>query len=207
MIVATEQVVVSSLNATYPRDGSEPIIPVESIQLAPPAPLFASGSQGGTRFTLPILGNVAPDSTHSKGMPSSDMHGVRMRIEGLPHTPSKGGLRQRNLAVLSNTKQHDQKAHLSSMQVNQLAARNKKRSLAYYITTNPVIITDVEDELNDPSCPFGVNCMRVFSTIFLTLESGDDPGEVEAVIRNGIDISFADNTFFNVRMAVLSFEA
>ena len=128
------------------------------------------------------------------------MHGLRMRVEGLP----KGGLRHRNLAVLSKNKHH-QTPHLSSMQVNQLA--HNKRALAYYDpAANPVIISDVEDILDDPSCPFGINCMRVSSTIFLTLESGDDPAEVETVIRNGIQNSFSDNSFFNVSAVPLSFE-
>ena len=49
------------------------------------------------------------------------------------------------------------------------------RSLVYYTNLNPIIITDVEDVVDD-NCPDGVICMKVKSTILVTLEEGDIAG-------------------------------
>lgn len=74
-------------------------------------------------------------------------------------------------------------------------SQQASRSLVYYTTQNPVIITDVEDVF-DQACPPGINCMRVRSTIFVTIEEGDDAAEIESVLRGGFQDSLNDNSFF-----------
>jgi hypothetical protein len=68
----------------------------------------------------------------------------------------------------------------------------------YYTQTNPVVIADVEDVLSE-LCPSGYTCMRITTIVTVTLEEGDDPVEVEEVIRSGFEESIQDARFFEVR--------
>ena len=67
---------------------------------------------------------------------------------------------------------------------------------------NPVVITDIED-VNGQRCPFVLSCMRLSSTVSLTLEVGDDHQEIEAVIQNGLQASLNDGVFLNVSLCCL----
>jgi hypothetical protein len=67
----------------------------------------------------------------------------------------------------------------------------------YYTQTNPVVIADVEDVVE--LCPSGYTCMRITTIVTVTLEEGDDPAEVEEVIRSGFEESIQDASFFEVR--------
>ncbi|KAL9184563.1 hypothetical protein ACHAXT_012533 [Thalassiosira profunda] len=168
LIAATEATVVGILNATYPRDGSA------AEEAGPTNPGGFSGSGGGFQGK-------------SAEAPAS-MHGVRTRVDGAPHRQLKvQGEGPHSLHYWHNLKHREQRRLTSEKQ--------QHRSLAYYTQSNPAVITDVEDVV-DAACPFGINCMRVSSTVFVTLEEGDDPAEVEAVIRDGIQASFADASFF-----------
>lgn len=72
-----------------------------------------------------------------------------------------------------------------------------RRNLVYYTPTYPITITDVEDVL-DQACPAGVNCMRVFSTVKVVLEEGDNADAVENAITQGVAAAFSDGSFFQV---------
>lgn len=87
----------------------------------------------------------------------------------------------------------------SARKLLQQRDRNNHRHLVYYTDDNPVIITDVEDVV-DQACPPGQNCMRVMSTVFVVLEPGDDPAELTEVVRLRIEGSFNDGSFFEVSM-------
>lgn len=204
LVVATETVVVNTLNATYPRDGSVPPDQeqednVEAIgetsrfqvRVKIPGSISAKMS-GGQEQTMDQGEEAAPQEAKENNY----FHGARMRVEGLP---AGGGLR-RNLAALSNN--GPQSLHsLSQLQhqdTNQ--PHPSSRGLVFYTQDNPITITDVEDVLDDPSCPFSINCMKVSSNIFVTLETGDNPKEIEGVIRSGIQNSFSDASFFEVRL-------
>ena len=50
----------------------------------------------------------------------------------------------------------------------------------------------------DQACPEGINCMRVVSTIYVTLEEGDDADEIIDTIRSGFQASLQDASFFQV---------
>ncbi len=76
-------------------------------------------------------------------------------------------------------------------------SHRRSRSLVYYTQTNPVVIADVEDVLD--LCPSGYTCMRITTIVTVTLEEGDDPAEVEEVIRIGFEESIQDASFFEVR--------
>lgn len=167
LVSATEVVVVNVLNSTFPR--------VEDGAM------------------------VANSDAHSKQSPAvkkavktslSGMHGVRMRVDGLPSGP----LDRRGLAVLPSLTGY----HHAPDAGQQRIADSRHRSAVYYTQLNPVVITDVEDVL-DQACPPGINCMRVESTVYVTLEEGDDPEEVAGVIRYGFQNSLQDASFFEVR--------
>eukprot|EP00804_Cyclotella_cryptica_P020924 CCRYP_009258-RA/>CCRYP_009258-RA protein AED:0.03 eAED:0.03 QI:404/1/1/1/1/1/6/245/1277 len=70
-----------------------------------------------------------------------------------------------------------------------------RRNLVYYTPAYPVTITDVEDVL-DQACPAGVNCMRVFSTVKVVLEEGDNADAVDIAITQGVAAAFNDGSFF-----------
>ena len=112
-------------------------------------------------------------------MPPS-LRGVRFRVFGPLHKSNRRNLVQ--LDVASNNHQD---------------YSSRSRSLVYYTQLNPIVITDIEDVL-DQACPEGINCMRVLSTIYVTLEEGDDPVVVEQVILDGFQSSLQDASFFQV---------
>eukprot|EP00569_Conticribra_weissflogii_P014172 CAMPEP_0171416752 /NCGR_PEP_ID=MMETSP0880-20121228/40254_1 /TAXON_ID=67004 /ORGANISM="Thalassiosira weissflogii, Strain CCMP1336" /LENGTH=1064 /DNA_ID=CAMNT_0011935007 /DNA_START=483 /DNA_END=3678 /DNA_ORIENTATION=- len=88
--------------------------------------------------------------------------------------------------------ENDEERHRSRLLKNN---GRHARKLVYYTDEHPVIITDVEDVV-DQACPPGQNCMRVMSTVLVVLEEGDDPEEIAQVVRLRIEQSFNDGSFF-----------
>jgi hypothetical protein len=139
------------------------------------------------------------------------MNTVRIRVEGLPSAPLKAGLvggddpynHRRDLAVLSvpEGKPKSLRGYRQPLDKQQYLQKGY-RSLVYYTEQNPVIITNIEDV--DEACPQGIVCMKVKSTVYVTLEEGDVADEVEAAFRSGFQKSLEDASFFNVRFVVRS---
>jgi len=125
---------------------------------------------------------------HSKD-PKNTMNGVRIRVDGLP----SGSNRQ--LVMMNTIGGRSKQQHTLQKKQQQQREQDARRSLVYYTPLNPVVITDVEDVL-DQACPEGINCMRVVSTIYVTLEEGDDAAEISETIRNGFQDSLQDASFF-----------
>ena len=197
LITATEVVLVDILNSTYPRqeaqNSTEGAVETPFPQGIPTLP----PSAGGVDSSAPA------GETTTKSLKT--MNTVRIRVEGLPSAPLKAGLvgggdaynHRRGLAVMSVPKGKP-KSLLSNKQQH---LQKGYRSLVYYTEQNPVIITDVEDV--DEACPQGTVCMKVKSTVSVTLEEGDFADEVEAAFRSGFQKSL-ENAFFNVRFVVRS---
>ena len=116
-------------------------------------------------------------------MPS--LKGVRFRVFGPLHKSNRRNLVQLDVASSPQHKYTTSNHHQDS------------RSLVYYTQLNPIVITDIEDVF-DQACPEGINCMRVLSTIYVTLEEGDDPAVVEQVLLDGFQSSLQDASFFQV---------
>jgi hypothetical protein len=138
--------------------------------------------------------NAEDESTNTKSLKTLTLERARIRVDG-----EKLGLRdeddpssrRRGLALVYETYSQ------------QMQLEKGLRSLVYYTNLNPIIITDVEDVVDD-NCPDGVICMKVKSTILVTLEEGDIAAEVEAVIQDGFQKSLEDASFFSVSIQFCS---
>ena len=189
LITATEVVLVDILNSTYPREA-------QSMTDAP-SPTMPPAADSESNPFLPPAG----DDLDSISMPETTVESdpfmppnARIRVDG-----EKLGLRdeddpssrRRGLALVYETYSQ------------QMQLEKGLRSLVYYTNLNPIIITDVEDVVDD-NCPDGVICMKVKSTILVTLEEGDIAAEVEAVIQDGFQKSLEDASFFSVSIQFCS---
>ena len=189
LITATEVVLVDILNITYPREA-------QSMTDAP-SPTMPPAADSESNPFLPPAG----DDLDSMSMPETTVESdpfmppnARIRVDG-----EKLGLRdeddpssrRRGLALVYETYSQ------------QMQLEKGLRSLVYYTNLNPIIITDVEDVVDD-NCPDGVICMKVKSTILVTLEDGDIAAEVEAVIQDGFQKSLEDASFFSVSIQFCS---
>lgn len=205
LITATEVVLVDILNSTYPREDAQnstdgvvetlptmpPVADSESDPFLPPA--VDSDNMSMPPTTVPESNPFLPPAAGGATKKSlKTLKNVRIRVKGLPSGPLKvvddnGDLpnRRRGLAMLD-----------ASQSQHQLLLKNGQRSLVYYTELNPIIITDVEDVLVE-ACQQGFVCMKVMSTVSVTLEEGDVADEVEAVIRDGFQKSIDDASFFN----------
>lgn len=205
LITATEVVLVDILNITYPReaqsmtDAPSPTMPPaadsESNPFLPPAvdDLDSMSMPETTVESDPFMPpNAEDESTNTKSLKT--LNNVRIRVDG-----EKLGLqdeddpssRRRGLVLIYETYSQ------------QMKLEKGLRSLVYYTNLNPITITDVEDVVDD-NCPDGVVCMKVKSTIFVTLEEGDVAAEVEAVIQDGFQKSLEDASFFSVSIQFCS---
>ena len=229
LITATEVVLVDILNSTYPRqeaqnstEGAVETPFPQGIPTMPPVTIANSGSiptmpPATSSFSIPTLPTSARgvDSSAPAGETTTKslktMNKVRIRVEGLPSAPLKAGLvggddpynHRRDLAVLSvpEGKPKSLRGYRQPLDKQQHLQKGY-RSLVYYTEQNPVIITDIEDV--DEACPQGIVCMKVTSTVYVTLEEGDVADEVEAAFRSGFQKSLEDASFFNVRFVVRS---
>lgn len=118
----------------------------------------------------------------------------------LPHKIFRSGLLQKK--ARNSNKRKDRKRKNKDGSTRQLYTlsnaheeANNERKLVYYSEENPIVISDVED-VSVQACPQGMNCMSVFSTVYVVLEEGDDPNAVESAIRDGVEESFTDGSFF-----------
>lgn len=132
------------------------------------------------------------------------IHGARFRINHLSSKPlSRRSLlsmledESPSLFRLHNSRLRQQNPHHLQHQKNH--EHRQSRSMVYYTRENPVVINDITD-VTDETCPSELTCMKVDSTLFVTLEEGVDAEEVaiQSVVKNGFEASFQDFSFFNV---------
>ena len=182
-------------------------LPLVSGGTDAPSPAVArSGSNSSTESFLRgfIIHSKAADEDTSARTPEESLETsgrLRTRVDGSPGESSTLGLddddsndRRRGLVVPRSGLLRGR--HHPSDERGQRSHR-RSRSLVYYTQTNPVVIADVEDVL--ALCPSGYTCMRITTIVTVTLEEGDDPVEVEEVIRIGFEESIQDASFFEVR--------
>jgi len=207
LVSATEVVVLDVLNSTYPRvDDADADVTTDGAERVG----ATAGGDGVVRMSSPSHAKITPKKMNGARPNSSgslenyghnEMKGVRVRVEGLPGSGSfKNGndRNNRRLAILAAAKEgHQSLHHLHAVQhkIRNSSQQDSSRSLVYYTQLNPIIITDIDDVI-DQACPPGINCMRVKSTIYVTLEEGDDAAEVESVIWQGFQDSLEDSSFF-----------
>ena len=170
LIEATEVVVVRVLNATYPKvDGRKRSSVMDEL----PHVMRLDGLPSGRRglVAVPELGRKEMESSLEKtaGPSFGGSKGLGNRL-GDGYSKDSNALRRQ---------------------------RMRMRRLVHYAYGNTAII-DVEDVV-DTNCPPGLTCMRVSSIIRLFTEDGDNPDEIDSVIRAGVQKSFQDGSFFQVR--------
>ena len=130
------------------------------------------------------VNDKVPGEDPSATTPPPDIffYGLRSRVDEFPngHTDPDGRRRRGLVALRSGLRGR----HPPSDDPGQRASQRMRRPrrLVYYSQTNPVVVTDIEDVVD--SCPSGSTCMRVTSSITVTLEADDDPDEVEEAIRS-----------------------
>ncbi|KAL3826566.1 hypothetical protein ACHAXA_003630 [Cyclostephanos tholiformis] len=201
LITATEVLLVAILNSTYPQNSAEGAMETSSPQSIP------SMSPAASLFSVPTMSptggggdqSASAGETTNKSLQAMN---VRIRVEGLPIAPLNDHgddpyNRRRDLAMLSIQERQQKNFRGYHHPLDKLQRLRKgSRSLVYYTEEKPVDITDVEDVL-DQACPQGTVCMKVKSTIFVTLEEGDVTDEIEAVIRSDFQKSLEDGSFFS----------
>lgn len=206
LITATEVVLKSILNSTYPREEAQsmtdapsptmpPVADSESNPFLPPVvdDLDSMSMPETTVESDPFMPpNAEGESTNTKSLMT--LNNVRIRVDG-----EKLGIREED----DPSSRHRGLALIYESHSQQMQLEKGLRSLVYYTNLNPIIITDVEDVV-DNNCPDGVVCMKVKSTIFVTLEEGDVAAEVESVIQDGIQKSLEDASFFTVSIQFCS---
>jgi hypothetical protein len=227
LITATEVVLVDILNSTYPRqeaqnstEGAVETLFPQSIPTMPPVTVANSGNiptmpPATSSFSIPNMPpasggedpNATVDDTTTKSLKT--LNTVRIRVNGLPSAPLKTGVvggddpynHRRGLAVLSIPEGQPKSSRGYRQPLDKQQQLQKGyRSLVYYTEKNPVIITNVEEA--DEDCQQGLDCMKVTSIVYVTLEEGDVADEVEAAFRSGFQKSLEDASFFNVRFVV-----
>lgn len=191
LITATEVVLVNILNSTYPRE--RPATNSESNPFLPQSvdDLDNMSMPQTTVESDPFMPpNAEGDSTNTKSL--KILNNVRIRVSelGIRHEDDPSSHR-RGLALIYESRSQ------------QMQLEKGLRSLVYYTNLNPIIITDVEDVVDD-NCPDGIICMKVKSTILVTLEEGDVAAEIEAVIQDGFQKSLEDASFFSVSIQFCS---
>ena len=197
MVAATESLVVQILNETFPRveeDGRKKKLGHKIFRQS-----FAE-----------VYANEKDESESEKALTrffvDNDLNMVKqpsMLVDGyLEMAPA-------TVKTVNTRKQAKKKKRQSQQLRRQLPLLSKTsnqnhRNLVYYTPLYPIEITDVEDVL-DQACPAGVNCMKVFTTVEVVLEEGDDAGAVEEAIKSGVRDAFSDGSFFQVSLIGLLF--
>lgn len=176
---ATEAVVIEILNGTYPRDAM--------------ASMMSPGQGVRTKFGQlrdhALAGSHATSGRYHPAAESLPGEGVRMRVNGLPQEFGS----RRDLAILEPRRQPRSNRQFRSGNVGSLR-RQRRRSLVYYTTEYPAVITEMEDVQCEPQ----TTCMRVRSRVILVLEEGDDPVMIEQEVSSRIQASIQDGSLFDV---------
>ncbi|KAL3817807.1 hypothetical protein ACHAXA_002674 [Cyclostephanos tholiformis] len=128
-----------------------------------------------------------PSAKTSENFPYSFI-GMRTRVDEWPNPTDSDGRRRGSVVLQSGLRRRRHQSYDLAQQF-----QRRSRLLVYYTQMNPIVISDVEDVLD--SCPSGSTCMKVTSTVTVTLEAGDDPDEVEEAIRSGFEQSIQDASF------------
>lgn len=196
-MAATETLVVNILNETFPREEED-----------------SKRKDFGHKI---FRQSFAESYTKKKGESEAEMVLTRFFVDNDLNMVQESSLRVDGYlemapanAVTGNTQKQAKKQKRQSQQPHrQLPLLSKTsiqhhRSLVYYTPFYPIEITDVEDVL-DQACPAGVNCMKVFTTVKVVMEEGDDAKAVEEAIKKGIQGAFSDGSFFQVSFCRLFF--
>ena len=176
-----------------------------------PSPSSAVSSGSTTVIpasTPPPSTASSPAPTGSLQMRNANIHskfvGARVRVNKL----ASGPLSRRSLLSML---QEDESPSLFRLHNNRSRREHqhqyhqrRSRTMVYYTPENSVVINDITD-VTDDTCPSELTCMKVDSTLYVTLEEGLDAEEVEiqSVVQNGFEASFQDFSFFNVSSILL----
>ncbi len=171
-----------------------------------PSPSATSSKDTATSTTS------APTAVASLETRNASIHakfvGARVRINNLASEPlsrrallsmlqdeSPSLFRLHNNRLRRQHQRHHQQQHQQE---------RRSRSMVYYTPENPVVINDITD-ITDETCPSELTCMKVDSTLYLTVEEGKDAEEVaiQSVVQSGFEASFQDFSFFNVSSILL----
>jgi hypothetical protein len=228
LVAATEVLVVDILNTTFPRgeikrtvSGGHKIFQAGHTSYAS---MYAGAdlSSGSTSDKLDLTDifvdnelKMAKKHSSDPDTEVSDGAGTQVYLEMKSSTETNekvseanGGQNNRKNKKKKKRAQARQRsningrrlASLPKVSVNSapLTSTTFHRSLVYYTPDYPINITNVDDVF-DQSCPPGINCMKVFSTVQVVLEEGDDAEAIAVAITKGVADAFNDGSFFQVR--------
>lgn len=195
LIAATEVLVVDILNTTFPRDDGR-LREYDGHRLfhGTFAELYAGKEDVGESQAEMVLTRYFIDNDLKMVQEQSNEY-----LEMVQSPADTNVRKQMKKEEVGQFKQSSNGRLLARLPKEVQSSQNR-RSLVYWTPSYPIEITDVEDVL-DQACPAGVNCMKVFTTVKVVLEEGDDAQAVEDAIKKGVQAAFTDGTFFQVSLA------
>jgi hypothetical protein len=188
LVAATEILVVDILNTTFPRDDGAAKLREHKIFHGTFAEFYAGQEQKGSAQTQ-------AEAVLTKYFVDNELKMAHEQYGGFLDMAQVPNEKRTNMRKQMKKQKRDSSRNLVSLP--RARSNQVERSLVYWTPIYPIEITDVEDVL-DQACPAGVNCMKVFTTVDVVLEEGNDAQAVSDAIKNGVETAFADGTFFQV---------
>lgn len=179
LIIATRNVTIETLNATFPRDGTGRLLREISNWRHRSKPLVRYGQANKEG-----LGSLGTRGLHVANLQDSDLQSFVLR-ESKPGKSLRSDGNRRRAVYLPQ-----EEADGEGIDVSQLS-----RQLVFYTDEYPVTIDAIID---NPFCgPSNsvTRCAVVASTVCTLLEDGDDEGQVQIVLLTGIRVSIRNGDF------------
>ena len=191
LIIATRNVTIETLNATFPRDGSRKRRQLLRRNLQRNHWPLQSSTKINNFFALrPYDGHHHPITPSS----SNIVHVTDLgRFRLVDHDFIVPEERNRTHVVYSSTEEIRRRAVVLP-QTSSVIEDDGGRRLVYYTDTYlPVINNIFDNEFCDNN--EDLNCAVVDSTVCVLLEEGDDEEEVRSALLDGIEESILDGSF------------
>jgi hypothetical protein len=179
LLIATRNVTVETLNATYPRDGSGRFLRGESDWRHHIEPPLRNDQANKKELKFEGFGGLGTRDLQDYNLQSFVLH------ESKPGKSLRSNGNRRRTVYLPQEESDDEMIDISQL----------SRQLVFYTDEYPVRIDAIFDNpFCRPSNPI-TRCAVVASTVCALLEDGDDEGEVGDVIIAGIQISIKNGEF------------
>jgi hypothetical protein len=186
LILATRSVTIETLNATFPRDGSERFLRQISDwghRLKPPVH-YGQTNEEEQKFEG--LGRLGTRGLHVANLQDSDLRSVVLH-ESKPGKSLRSDGHKRRTVYLTREESDNEIIDISQL----------SRQLVFYTDEYPVTIDAIIDNpFCSPSNPVTL-CAVVASTVCTLLEDGDDEVQIQTVLLAGIQMSIFNGDFEN----------
>jgi hypothetical protein len=180
LILATRNVTIETLNATFPRDDSGRFLREESVWRHRINPLDRYGQANKEELKFDSLGSLGTRGLHVANLQDSK----HLQFFVLRESTRSNGNRRRTVYL------PQQESDGEIIDVSQLS-----RQLVFYTDEDPVEIDAIVDNpLCEPENPV-TQCAVVASTACTVLEDGDNENLVKVVLLAGIRLSILNGDF------------